>query len=142
MEFLKVKRRRKSSIVLCMAIWHCMHFHNYSFNISHKLARNLLTIIAFIMLQTLGNFSPYSRTFSFLISESFFSILTPELIQPKCTTFICIWGKKMYFLTECPSCSHDANLRMHVWSSNGKNATFTGHVDLNLVGGGQKTRPV
>ena len=61
---------------------------------------------------------------------------------PKCTTFICIWGKKMYFLTECPSCSHDANLRMHVWSSNGKNATFTGHVDLNLVGGGQKTRPV
>ena len=94
------------------------------------------------MLQTSGNFSPYSRTFSFLISESFFSILTPELIQPKCTTFICIWGKKMYFLTECPSCSHDANLRMHVWSSNGKNATFTGHVDLNLVGGGQKTRPV
>ena len=98
MEFLKVKRRRKSSIVLCMAIWHCMHFHNYSFNISHKLARNLLTIIAFIMLQTLGNFSPYSRTFSFLISESFFSILTPELIHPNALHLYVFGVKKCIFL--------------------------------------------
>ena len=45
-------------------------------------------------------------------------------------------------LTEYPSCSQDPNLRIQVWSSKGKNATSTGHVDLNLVGGGQKTRPV
>ena len=33
-------------------------------------------------------------------------------------------------LTENPSCSHEPNFKMHVWSSNGKKATSTRHVDL------------
>ena len=49
---------------------------------------------------------------------------------------------KLKMLTEYPSWIQEPTIKLQVWSSNGKKATLTGQVERNLVGGGQKTRPL
>ena len=49
---------------------------------------------------------------------------------------------KLKMLTEYPSWIQEPTIKLQFWSSNGKKATLTGQVERNLVGGGQKTRPL